>query len=91
MKKVLIFTILLCIIGCNEVQKAPVTSVKPIGRYLVPMRQDWKDAYGETLESQMVYNLVIMRSNQMKIAKMISKLHPVIEPNEPIDPNRVKK
>lgn len=90
-----LIVLLFLLVGCNEVQKAPEeaqpkTNIKPLSEQLIPARQDWKGAYGDTLESQMAYNLVILRNNQLEIAKMISKMHPSVDPNVPIDPNEAK-
>ncbi|KKL68169.1 hypothetical protein LCGC14_2127640 [marine sediment metagenome] len=76
--------------GCNETQKIPESSAKPLNQHLVPLPDDWKDAYGNSLETEVIYNLVlqrnettISRNNEILIANMISKMHPsdVNDPN----------
>ena len=96
MKKVLIATIILIIIlvGVTAVLGAmaatpevPIVKIMPLYEHLIESPQKWKDAYGDTLEARFVYNFAVLRNNQLEIAKMISRLHPPVDSNEPIDPN----
>lgn len=59
--------------------------IKPLNELLIPTRQDWKQAYGDTLQTQIVQNIVILRNNQIEIARMISRLHPPVDPNKPTE------
>jgi len=77
--KNLIILIVLMAAGCQEVQQQ---KYKPLNQLIAPARQDWKDAYGDTLETQMVFNLAVLRLNDVEIAKMINSLRPPVDPNE---------
>lgn len=95
MKKVLIVVIVLALaavaLGALAVTpkspEVPIVKIRPLYEHLIESPQNWKDAYGDTLEARFVYNLAVLRNNQLEIAKMIAKLHPPVEPNLPIDPN----
>jgi len=73
--------ILLMLLGCEVTESAKTVPVKPLRSHLTPIRQDWIDVYGDTLESQIVFNLVILRRNDLVIAEVINRLHPQ-DPNE---------
>ena len=87
----LLLMMLIMLVGCNESQKVPQENIKPLDQQLVPARQDWKDAYGDTLETQIAFNLAILRQNDLVIANVMNKMHPT----DPNDPNnlmaRIKK
>lgn len=96
MKKVLIVVTVLALavaaLGAlavtPESPEVPIVKIKPLYEHLIEAPPNWKEAYGDTLEARIIYNLAILRNNQLEIAKMISRLHPPIEPNVPIDPNK---
>ena len=68
----------------------PETTIKPINQLITPAKQEWIDAYGDTLETQIVYNLVVLRNNDFVIANTINKMHEK-DPNEPTLEARIKK
>ena len=68
--------------GCN---KAPA-NIKPLDQHLAQAPQDWKDAYGDTIETQVVFNTLVSRNNEILIAGMMDKLHPA----DVNDPNNLK-
>lgn len=72
--------------GCNEAQKAPQSNIKSLNQQLLPAPQEWKDAYGDALETQIAYNLVVLRNNDMVIAGTMNILHPA----DANDPNNLK-
>lgn len=79
-----LFILLLCVVGCNESQKtskALQPNIKPLNQQLIQTPQDWKDAYGDTFDVQVAYNFAVLRNNQLEIAKMISQMHPPVDPN----------
>ena len=78
MKKLLLVVLLLAVVGCNEAQKTPVKSV---GDHLIPTRQDWKDTYGDTIDTRVAYNLALIRNDQRRIFQRINNLHPDVDPN----------
>lgn len=71
MKNVLIvvFAIVLLAAGCQEEQRNP--KYKPLNQLIPPARQDWKDTYGDTLQTQMMFNLALLHFNNIEIAKAI--------------------
>jgi len=69
--------------GCSEEQRLP--DVKPLSGYLIPTRQDWKDTYGDTPETQTAFNLAVIRYDQKQIFNLIQQYHP------PNDPNVIKE
>lgn len=84
----IIVLVMIVVAFAVERPQVPILEVRPLYNHLIEAPQDWKKAYGDTLEARFIYNLAVMRSNQLEIAKMISRLHPPVEPNVPIDPNR---
>lgn len=90
MFKTIVIVVLFGVAGVWAVSETaqPQVSVLPLYDHLIEISPKWKEAYGDTLETRFIYNLAILRNNQMEIAKMIAKLHPPIEPNAPIDPNQ---
>ncbi len=92
MRKVLLILILLALVGCNETQKVPETEpkIKPLNAHILPAPQKWKDAYGDTLETQLVFNAVvggrddkILQNAAMQIAGVIRNAH-AADPNDVI-------
>ena len=91
MKKTVLIAVMLMLVsilfvGCNESQKIeqiePVDpNIIPFEKQLLPTRQDWKDAYGDTKEVQIAYNFAVMRGNDLKIAEYIKGLHFPTDPN----------
>ncbi len=84
---------LMTLTGCNEVQKIPQTSIKPLNQQLIPTDPNWIRAYGDTLETQIVFNLAVMRNdinvsrkNELVIANVMNKMHSI----DPNDPNNLK-
>ena len=71
MKKLMLIVcaIVLLAAGCQEEQRNP--NYKPLNELITPARQDWKDAYGDTLQTQMMFNLAVLRFNDIEIAKAI--------------------
>ncbi len=87
MEKVLLTMCLIAMLaGCNEAQKISATGVKPLNQQLAPTPQDWKDAYGDTIETQLAFNMRISRRNEILIADMVNKMHPT----DVNDPNNLK-
>jgi hypothetical protein len=85
----LILTVLAALFcGCEPQEKKIVTqpNIKSLNQQLTPAPQNWKDAYGDTLEAQIVFNLAVLRNNDLLIAQTINKLHP----SDPNDPNNLK-
>ena len=85
--------IALCLVGCQEVQKIPQTSIKPLNQLLIPTDPNWIRAYGDTLKTQIVFNLAVMRNdigisrkNELVIASVMNRIHSV----DPNDPNNLK-
>ncbi|KKL89083.1 hypothetical protein LCGC14_1918320 [marine sediment metagenome] len=58
-------------------------NIKPLDSFLMPTKDDWKVTYGDTLETQIVYNLAVMRFDQKAIFALVESYHPR-------DPNEVK-
>ncbi len=80
MKKSLLITILLAIIltGCTDAKKQ---TFKPIDQHLIPTRAEWKLAYGDTIETQVAYNLAVLRNDQKAIFNLVQSYH-AEDPNE---------
>lgn len=72
------------------VSEVPVVQIKPLYDHLIMAPQNWRDAYGDTLEARLIYNMAVLRNNQMEIAKMISRMHPPIDPNAPTLESRIE-
>jgi len=74
MKKTLLLLlfILACVTGCVM----PKGESKEIYNYLVPTRDDFKDRYGDTLQTRLIYNIALLKNNDLVIAGTINKLHP---------------
>ena len=73
MKKLIVAVLMLAAFtGCNEVAKTP-EGIRPLGSHLMPLTQEWKDAYGESLESKLTYNIAVLRNNELVIAKVIKQ------------------
>jgi len=74
--------------GCQEAENSSKnpnikpSNIKPLSQHLVQVPQNWKDAYGDALESQVAYNLVVLRNNQLVIADVMNRIHPKTDPNE---------
>ena len=77
---------LVLVSGCNETQKASTPNIKPLNQQLAPAPQDWKDAYGDTMETQIVFNTFISRRNEILIADIMNRMHP----SDVNDPNNLK-
>lgn len=93
MKKVIVVLSMLFFAGCDEgVVKTKVLppDIRPLSQQMTPASQEWKDAYGDTLENQIIFNLAVLRNNDMVIAKTINNLHPPIDANLPTLESRVK-
>ena len=75
MKRLILILILFAITGCSSTNKP----VEPISKYLIPSNETWKTAYGDTLESQMAFNLAVIRNDQKVIFKLVTSQHPGIE------------
>lgn len=88
MKKSYMILILVLCLGCNETVKKP--NVKPLTDQIMPARQDWKDGYGDTLETQLAFNVALIRYDQKQIFKYIQSLH-AVDPNEVPIEDRVEK
>lgn len=84
MFKTIVIVVLSCVAGVWAVSETsqPQVSILPLYDHLIEIPPNWKEAYGDTLEVRFIYNLAVLRNNQLEIAKMISKLHPPIDPNE---------
>lgn len=93
MVKAIVIIVLLSIVGVwatiEPKAPQPKTSILPLHDHLIQIPPNWKEAYGDTLETRIIYNVAdlrskvaILQSNQMEIAKMIQKMHPPIDPNE---------
>ncbi len=93
MKKIEFYLVMLILVilallvtGCNENQRTQNPEIKLLNQHLTPAPQDWKDAYGDTIETQVVFNTLVSRRNEISIANMISKMHP----SDVNDPNNLK-
>lgn len=80
MKKLILILMLIVLVGCTDTRKQ---TVKPVSQHLIPTRAEWKIAYGDTLETQMAYNLAVLRYDQRAIFALVQDHH--------ADPNEVKK
>ncbi len=58
----------------------PTPDIKPVSVYLISTNDDWKELYGDTLETQMAYNLAVIRHDQKQIFNLIQAYH-VVDPN----------
>lgn len=86
-------TISLLACGCQEEQKTPQANIKPIDQQLIPTDLNWIRAYGDTIETQMVFNLTVLRNdinvsrkNELVIANVMNLMHPA----DVNDPNNLK-
>ncbi|HDZ14035.1 hypothetical protein LCGC14_0756680 [marine sediment metagenome] len=86
-------------IGCTDTQQVP-DNIKPLDQHLLPIPQDWKDAYGDTLETQLVYNKVVGANDDKILQKAIlmtaetlkqtnNRIVDTIEAMHAADPNEV--
>ena len=60
---------------------------KPLSAHLIPANDKWKEAYGDTLETQMAWNLAVIRHDQRAIFNLVQVYH--ADPNE-IKSNKLK-
>lgn len=63
----------------EKTEKSPKT--RPIGSFLTPTKQDWKNAYGDTLETQIVFNLSVLHHNQQELLEKWAVMFPLKDPN----------
>ncbi len=72
---------LVLMLGCNEAEKG----IKPLASFLAELPQNWKDAYGDTIETRMLYNIANNRGtmirNDMTIARVVEGLYKSDDPN----------
>ena len=78
--------LLLMLTGCLETEK----QVKPLSGFLIPTRADWVAEYGDTMETQVAFNLALIRYDQKQLFRYINEKHPVIDPNVPTLESRVE-
>ncbi len=71
-------------ISIDEISKGSDKKVRPLEDQLVPTKDEWKTAYGDTLETRLVYNVALMRYDQKAIFALVQGYHAA-------DPNEVKK
>ncbi len=76
--KIVIVILLALLCGCNEQAKV---GIRPMSENVIPTRQDWKDAYGDKAETQLAFNIAVLRRNEKLIVNEINKFHPD-DPNE---------
>ncbi len=90
MKKVLLILILL-VVGCNEAQKLPESApqIKPLTAHIFPASQNWKDTYGDTLETQLVFNAAVSGRDDVVLQNVILQIAGVIRNAHVGDPNEV--
>jgi hypothetical protein len=86
---ILAIVILHCVAGCEEAQKVP-QNIKPLNEHLLQAPQDWKDAYGDTLETQLVYNAAIGMNDDRILQNAILQTARVMKLIHASDPNEVK-
>ncbi len=67
------------VVSMRKETKEP--NIKPLSSFLMPTKDDWKVTYGDTLETQMVYNIVVGRFDQKAIFSLVQKYH-ATDPNE---------
>lgn len=80
-KVILILMLLLAVIftGCSAPEKQTVNS--PIHEIL-PINETWLEIYGDGLDSRIMYNLAVIRYDQMAIFELMMGYHPVEESGE---------
>lgn len=78
----LLGALVLC--GCIESEQVVSPQVKPLSAHLIPTKDTWKAAYGDTIETQIAWNLAVIRFDQKRIFELVQALHPA-------DPNEVAK
>lgn len=89
----ILFILILVLVGlvmvalAAEAPELPIVQIRPLYDHLFITPQKWKDAYGDTLEVRLIYNIATLKNNQIAVARMIQKMHPPVDPNAPIDPN----
>lgn len=64
-----------------EKQETEKPDIKPIDQNIIPTHDKWKEAYGDTLETQILYNLAVIRTDQKMIFALVKKYH-TTDPNE---------
>ena len=78
------------IAGCNEAVKTIQPDAPPLESHLEPRPDDaaglksyagWAAAYGDTLETRLVYNIALIRHDQRRGFAHINSLHPPVEPS----------
>lgn len=67
MKKLLIL-LLLIFAGCNE------SDVKPLDQHILSAPPAWQEAYGDTPQTQLYFNMVVMQAEYVKIRQKIDAL-----------------
>lgn len=75
MKRFTLILILFLVAGCGGQKVLPIGTI-PLENHLVPTREDFKKAYGDTLETRLIFNIALLKNNDLVIANTINKLHP---------------
>jgi methionine synthase II (cobalamin-independent) len=79
MKKMLL-VLALCLCGCAAEKEVSFDGV------LLPVNKDWKEKYGESEQSQIYYNLAVIRyvvdKNSVVLDSVSSRVKKLEDPNE---------
>lgn len=92
MKKLIIGTLLIALAlafvsGCNESSRR--ARVIPIREQMMEPPARWIKDYGSSFDSQVAWNLAVIRHDQRKIAAKINEEHPIPDPNVPTIKDRL--
>ena len=77
--------------GCNGAEKrAPAPQYKPLNTLIMSAPQQWKDAYGDTLETQLVFNAAVGRQDDRILQNGLIQTAGVIKNAHAADPNEAE-
>ncbi len=88
-KSITLILTMLLFVGCNEAQQVPA-NVKPLNSHLLPTPQNWIDAYGDTLQIQLVYNAAAGMNDDRILQNAILQAAQVIKNTHAADPNEIR-
>ena len=72
-KTILLLLMAVVLAGCSAPEKQDVKS--PIDQ-IMPTSEEWKDTYGDDLDSRIMYNLAVIRYDQRAIFELMMGYHP---------------
>jgi len=95
MEKTLMILVIVALAGCNVPQQAEETVViEPNlpSDQLLPANAAWLARYDDCFETQLAFNVRVLREVVGQQAKQIAALQPVVESNKPVEvyPNEVE-